>query len=235
MSQKELDIIIPCYNPLKDWHKSIVKSYNLISKELIDTNISIILVNDGSSFGVQDSDISILEKEIPSFTYINLPVNKGKGFALRKGFEKSTADFTIFTDIDFPYKEENLIAMYTQLQNGADLTIGIRNETYYEKVPVFRKFISNSFKKLLKFLFRIPTSDTQAGLKGFSLKGKKYLLDTTTNRYLFDLELIKRAAKDESIKSSYTTLSLKDNIVLSKLPLKILIGELGNLIKIFFL
>ena len=235
MILNSLDIILPYYNPLEDWHKSIVNSYKKIKKELIDTNISIIIVNDGSSLGIKDSDISFLKKEIQNLEIIHLTQNMGKGYALRQGFQISKSEYSIFTDIDFPYLEHNLIDMYHQLLDGSDITIGIRNENYYAKIPVSRKIISTSFKKLLKFVFRIPTSDTQAGLKGFSQKGKKYLLETTTNRYLFDLELIKRAAKDKSIKFSYSSLQLKDNIELSKLSYKILISEFGNLIKIFFL
>lgn len=235
LKENNLDIIIPCYNPLKDWHKSIVNSYNFISNVLLDTNIHIILVNDGSKVGVEDSDIEFLKENILNFTYLDLKDNNGKGFAVREGFKWSKSEFAIFTDVDFPYEEENLLEMYQKLKGGADIVLGNRNQDYYNKVPVFRKILSKTFKKLLKILFQIPTSDTQAGLKAFSTKGKKYVLETTTNRYLFDLELIKRAAKNKTIQFDYVGLKLKENIVLSKLSMVILVKEFKNLIKIMFL
>ncbi len=235
MKNKNLDIILPCYNPLKDWHKSIVNSYCILENELLDTNIFIILVNDGSTIEIKEAEIAYLENKIPNFQFISYDINMGKGYALRKGFRKSKSKFAIFTDIDFPYVEENLIAMYQKLEEGADLVLGNRNQDYYKKVPFLRKIISISFKNSLKFLFQIPTSDTQAGLKGFSNKGKAFLLKTTTNRYLFDLELIKLASKDKQTVFDYITLRLKDDIVLSKLSLTILLKEFKNLLKILFL
>lgn len=235
MKENNLDIIIPCYNPLKDWHKTMLNSYNLLAKSLLNTNITIILVNDGSTFGISEHDINFLEKQIPNFTYLGLSENMGKGFAIREGFKISQAEYSIFTDIDFPYEERNLIEMYDKLKNYTDIVIGIRDEEYYDKVPAFRKFISKSFKKVLKVVFQIPTSDTQAGLKAFSKKGREVILKTTTNRYLFDLEMIKLAAKDKSMQFEYTKLNLKDNIILSKLSMKLLVNEFKNLIKILFL
>lgn len=232
LKENNLDIIIPCYNPLKGWHKSIANSYNRINNSLINTNIHIILVNDGSSNGVSSSDIDFLKESIAHFTYLDLKENNGKGFALREGFKLSESKYSIFTDVDFPYEEENLISMYQQLEQGADVVIGVRNQNYYEKVPWFRKVLSKSFKSLLKMLFQIPTSDTQAGLKAFSEKGKKYVLETTTNRYLFDLEMIKRAAKNKSTQFAYVNLQLKDEIVLSTMSFKILFKEFKNLLKI---
>jgi glycosyltransferase involved in cell wall biosynthesis len=235
LKEDNLDIIIPCYNPLKDWHKSIVNSYNHINNVLLDTNINIILVNDGSKTGIHESEVVFIKQNIPSFTYLDLAENNGKGFALREGFKLSKSKFSIFTDIDFPYEEENLLKMYSKLKNGADVVLGIRNQNYYDKVPLFRKLLSLTFKKLLKLFFQIPTSDTQAGLKAFSNKGKQYILDTTTNRYLFDLELIKLAAKNKDIRFEYVTLRLKDKIILSKMSVIILLKEFKNLIKILFL
>lgn len=232
LKEDNLDIIIPCYNPLKDWHKSIAISYNHIHNALINTNIHLILVNDGSKKGIKDSEITFLKENISNFTYLDFQENNGKGFALREGFKLSKAEYAIFTDVDFPYEEENLLEMVQKLQEGADIVLGIRNQKYYAKVPWFRKVLSKSFKKLLKVLFQIPTSDTQAGLKAFSKKGKQYIFETTTNRYLFDLELIKRAAKNKTIQFDYVDLRLKDKIVLSKISLLILLKEFKNLIKI---
>ena len=228
-----LNIIVPCFNPLENWQLELIKSFNVIQELLQQTEIKIILVNDGSSKNL-DKDIKFLEKNIPNFHFIDLKTNNGKGFAIRQGFKISNADCTVFTDIDFPYKENNLIEMVSKIENGADFVIGIRKENYYKKIPFIRKNLSLTFKKILKFLFKIPTSDTQAGLKAFSKNMKHIVLETKVNRYLFDLELIKLANKNKKIKFDYVDLSLKDDIILSQMSLSILFKEFKNLIKILF-
>jgi len=232
--KKSLDIILPCFNPLDGWHKTVLKSYKLLSEKLSDTSIKVILIDDGSTINIQN-EISFLQNEITNFSFIKLKQNFGKGYAIREGFKISTSENMIFTDIDFPYKESNLIEMFFKLQKGADFVIGIRQESYYKKVPFLRKYLSLSFKKLLKIIFRIPSTDTQAGLKAFSIKIKHIVLKTTVNRYLFDLELVKLASKDKNINFEYSKLELKDDIILSQMSFGILFKEFKNLIKILFL
>lgn len=195
---------------------------------------NIILVNDGSLKGISDQEINYLNKNLTYFHYIKSAKNEGKGAALKKGFAQSISDYSFFTDIDFPYLEENIISMLALLENQADIVVGIRNKTYYNKVPMLRSVLSSSFKKMIKLIFKIPTTDTQAGLKAFSFKGKEIVLQTETNRYLFDLELIKRGSK-ANLRFAYADLDLKDNIVLSSISFHILLTELKNLIRIFLI
>lgn len=234
MKEKSIDIILPCFNPIKGWEQQVFLSLQNLQTLMPSFQFNIILVNDGSTKGISEFEINFLKQNIPNFEFINLNENQGKGAALKKGFELSKNEYSIFTDIDFPYLESNIEAMVQKLEQNADIVIGIRNKTYYSKVPPLRSLLSSSFKKLLKILFKIPVTDTQAGLKAFSKKGKEILLQTETNRYLFDLELIKRSAKAD-LNFEYTDLTLKDNVVLSKISLKILWSEILNLIKIFLL
>ena len=82
-------------------------------------------------------------------------------------------------------------------------------------------------------LFNIPTTDTQAGLKGLSLLGKIALLDTKIDRYLFDLELVKICAK-RRLNITEVEATLKHDIDLPGVSLKILSKEVVNLVRIFF-
>lgn len=234
MKEKSIDIILPCFNPIKGWEHQVILSIQKLEALLPNFQFHIILVNDGSTQGISETEINFLKQKVTYFKYQHLTENQGKGAALKKGFALSENEYSIFTDIDFPYLETDIVAMLQKLEQNADIVIGIRNKTYYTKVPAMRSLLSSSFKKVLKILFKIPVTDTQAGLKAFSKKGKEILLQTETNRYLFDLELIKRSAKAD-LKFAYTDLTLKDNVVLSKISVKTLWGEILNLIKIFLL
>jgi len=88
---KSLDLVHPCYNPHLHWAKDLVYYYglfvNLLPKDL---PITVYVVNDGSSQGINEQDILYLKAQIPHFTYIDLPKNLGKGGALREAIRKTT-------------------------------------------------------------------------------------------------------------------------------------------------
>lgn len=197
-------------------------------------SFEVILVNDGSTRGIKPKSISMLEEAIEHFVYLNQSINRGKGFAVRTGAAVAKAPCIIYTDVDFPYQEENLLNMYYSVHNqNSDLVIGLREDTYYQGIPNSRKRISLWYKALLKRLLNIPTSDTQAGLKALSAKAKACLLDCKTDGYLFDLELIKKCSQ-KKLNIDQQKIELKPGIILSKMPIKTLLKEFFNFLKILF-
>ena len=85
---------------------------------------SLILVNDGSSNNISEDSVSTIQSFIKErFTYVSYPENRGKGYALRMGMQKSKAPYTIYTDIDFPYTLKSMLDMIEALMSGsADVT-----------------------------------------------------------------------------------------------------------------
>ena len=71
-----------------------------------------------------------------------------------------------------------------------NVVIGVKDQSYYDHVPPLRRSISRVFRFFVRSLLRIPTDDTQCGLKGFDQVGKAVFLKTTIDRYLFDLEFV---------------------------------------------
>ena len=179
------------------------------------------------------SKIEEIKNALSNFSYLSYSKNRGKGFATRVGVKSSKAAFTIYTDIDFPYRNEDLAKVYHSLLAGNDLVLAKRGQQYYQHISKRRTWISQQFKSLVKVLFRIPTTDTQAGLKGLSSNGRSILLQTTVDRYLFDLELVKLSAK-EGLKIVEVPVELKEGVELSDVSYRILFTELLNLIKILF-
>lgn len=194
-------------------------------------NIQWILVNDGSTNNITSINIEKIQQALPQFSYYSYVKNKGKGFATRHGVREANAEFAIYTDIDFPYHHADLAAVYESLLQGNDLVLAKRGAQYYNQISKSRTWISKKFKGLVKLLFKIPTTDTQAGLKGLSSKAITLLLKTKINRYLFDLELVKLSAK-EHLKIVEIPVGLKPGVVLANVSYKILFTELFNLFKI---
>lgn len=233
-SKFNLSVVSPCYNPASDWVQNYIENCINIENSLKDFTINFVLVNDGSKSGLTESDISLIKNRIDCFDFIEYSVNKGKGHAIREGFKNCRYDNVIFTDVDFPYENESLIKIARSLlEDKADIIIGKRSDDYYKEVPVFRKLISKILITLNKTLLNLPTGETQAGLKGFSPKGKKAVLSSTINGYLFDIEVLK-LAKKSNYTISQSTVELKKDIHFRKMPYKTLVREFFNYLKIVF-
>lgn len=233
MAHTTLDIILPCYNPAAGWTEHIIRAYTDIARSLADTTVRILMVNDGSTRGISDADVQLLQNKIPGFTYITYSNNRGKGYALREGIRRSDAQFTIYTDIDFPYLTNSLLEIFKVLkENAADIAIGIKDGRYYAHVPPFRRFISRLLRTCTSAVLRLKVSDTQCGLKGFNAQGRDLFMQTTIDRYLFDLEFVFLASRDTRIRMQPVEITLRDNVQFSSMRMNILLQESGNFFKI---
>ncbi|MES2799599.1 MAG: glycosyltransferase family 2 protein [Bacteroidota bacterium] len=228
----QFSLVLPCYNPPLDWHKNVVHSVKSIS-ERTQSSIELVIVNDGASSGVNPDFFEYITANLSNTKIIHHPENKGKGNALRTGVSSASEEIIVFTDIDFPYREDSFIALFEELKKGSDVVLGHRGASYYKNTPLSRKIISKSLRFFLKTFLRIPTDDSQCGIKGFNSKGKAVFLSTTIDRFLFDLEFIKLAAR-KKLDIKTVNVELKPGVVFSKVNLSILAKEGINFLKILF-
>ena len=228
-----LDIVLPAYNPLPGWEDMVVSRFLSLENQLPELSVRLIIVNDGSSAINQEEAMGKLKKDIPALQWISYSPNKGKGYALRKGVEVSTADYIVYTDIDWPYTQESMTGLISGLATSADAVIGVRDSIYYDHLPAGRRRISKLLKKINARFLRLKVDDTQAGLKGFRKNVREVFLSTTINRYLFDLEFIYLLSKREDLKIIGFPISLRQGITFSKMNRKILFQEARNFLKIW--
>ncbi|MCB9233826.1 MAG: glycosyltransferase family 2 protein [Bacteroidia bacterium] len=231
-----LDIVLPCFNPGENWAENIIEVMSGISEQLSGVPLSLIVVNDGSSRGYSANGIEKIRQRLPGVKVIGEenPVNKGKGNALRRGMKAATAEYQIYTDVDFPYTTASLISIYENLVQGSgDIVAGVRDEEYYKGVPTQRKTLSKFVRWLLRTFLRLQITDTQCGLKGFNAKGKAIFLQTSIDRFLFDMEFIFLASNDPQVKLFPAKVQLKPNVIFSKMSWKILFHEGMNFLGIF--
>lgn len=227
-----LSIVLPCYNPPDDWEQHVSEAYTYIARHL-KIEPELIIVNDGSSKNI-DTDLEQLKAKVPGLIYASLPQNKGKGAALRAGVAKAAGTLVIYTDIDFPYTMDSFLAVFDALNTeNYDVAIGVKNADYYRHSPKYRTFISKLLRKGIGFFFKMPVTDTQCGLKGFNQKGKNVFLETTIDRYLFDLEFVYQSfRKYRNLKVKPIAVSLRPNVIFRAMNLKVLASESSNFLKI---
>lgn len=194
------------------------------------------LVNDGSKSGISPEDIRLLSDKISGFTYIDSPVNQGKGGALRDAVRQTTGKWVIYTDADYPYLISNAVEMFRLLStDAADVVVGVRDEQYYDQLPLGRKIFSLSLK-VMNYLFfpQLKVKDTQSGLKGFNQKGKEVFLKTRIPAFLFDMEFLVLASKRPDIRIQWIYVQAREGIVFSTMRAKTILTELYNFISILF-
>jgi glycosyltransferase involved in cell wall biosynthesis len=212
--------------------------YYTLFKEAIpaETSIHMYLVNDGSKTGIRPEDIALLAREINSFTYIDSPVNQGKGGALRDAVRQTTGKWVIYTDADYPYLIQNAVDMFRLLSSdAADIVVGVRDEQYYDQLPLGRKIFSLSLKVMNHLFFpQLKVKDTQSGLKGFNQKGKEIFLKTRIPAFLFDMEFLVLASKNPDIRIQWIYVQARKGIVFSTMRAKTILTELVNFTTILF-
>ncbi|MFZ1705190.1 MAG: glycosyltransferase [Saprospiraceae bacterium] len=223
-------LIIPIYNPETGWEQTFLKQYTLfISK--ISQNIPVILSNDGSKVDLGEG-VDYLKNNIGElFYYVNNEKNQGKGAALKAGARALNADFYLFTDNDFPYSIESMILVYNTLLNKKGIVMGVRDQSYYQDLSTFRTLLSKILKNFNKILLRLPSNDTQCGLKAFDHEAKEVLLGCETDRFLIDLEFL-MAAQHQRILITPIPVILRDDISFTKFNSMVLFKELKNFLKL---
>lgn len=233
LSPKTLDVVVPCFNPRPGWEALLTDGILKLKTGLPEDALqSVILVNDGSTKGISDKEIEQLLTAVPEVKMIEYGKNKGKGYAVRSGVRSGDADLTIYTDIDFPYEEKSMVGFYHLLSEGkTDVVIASRGESYYNSLSGFRRILSKSLRSLNGLLFGLKIKDTQGGLKGFNSEGKKLFLNTSVNRYLFDLEFVQNLSKT-NLRIEAVDVKLKPEIILPALSPVILIKEIHNFIRL---
>ena len=229
-----ISLILPCYNPPPDWEKVVWDNYNSFSKNLPDP-LQLIVVLDGKSVNATEQTLRLLKQRIPELVVVDYPQNRGKGYAIRQGVAKATGDIIIYTDVDFPYTAGSMFAIYQRLNNNeCDVAVGVKNESYYTHVPFVRRLISRWLRFVVRVFLSMPITDTQCGLKGFKREIAPLFLETTIDRYLFDLEFVRNCYKSKKYRVLPIPVALNENVHFRKMNFRILFPEMLSFVRLLF-
>ena len=182
-SELKCCVIVPTYN------NNLTIADVLIGVLTYTSNI--IVVNDGSN----DNTAEILNP-FNGIDVVSYEVNKGKGHALRTGFEKAVRlgyDYAITIDSDGQHYPEDLPDFLNHLENNLSaIIIGSRNMNQ-ENVPGKSSFGNNFSNFWFKIETGISLPDTQSGYRLYPVK----LLQSMsffTKKFEFEIEVMVRAA-----------------------------------------
>jgi glycosyltransferase involved in cell wall biosynthesis len=229
-----ISLVLPCYNPPVGWEQNICSSYREFCVK-IGEPAELVVVMDGISASVTPAAIAFLEQNIPLLKLVKYDVNRGKGYALRKGVDMASGKLIIYTDIDFPYTTVSMYSIYAALNNNeCDVALGVKNDAYYAHVPFLRRVISKVLRFFIRVFLSMPITDTQCGLKGFKRSVAPLFLQTTIDRYLFDLEFVRNCYKGKQFRVKPVPVDLNENVRFRRMDYRILLPEMLNFVKLLF-
>ncbi|MDZ4805365.1 MAG: glycosyltransferase family 2 protein [Candidatus Eisenbacteria bacterium] len=109
---KRVSIIIPVYNESKTVREIVRR---VLEAPVLGLERELILVDDGSSDGTPEI---LKQLEGPGVRVIRHPRNRGKGAALRTGFENATGDVLIVQDADLEYSPDEYPSLLGPILSG---------------------------------------------------------------------------------------------------------------------
>ena len=123
------------------------------------------------------------------------PRNEGKGRALQRAFAASSGDTIVFLDGDLDLPPEQVPTFMARLtDHDLDALLGAKRDAMVSGgYPAKRRVLSRVFSAVTRVAFRLPTIETQTGLKAFRRAPLEATLPhVEISRYSFDLELVVR-------------------------------------------
>ncbi|MDR3365353.1 MAG: glycosyltransferase family 2 protein [Prevotellaceae bacterium] len=184
MKRREICVVIPTYN-----NGQFLPS---VLDDVLRYTSQVVVVNDGST----DHTSAVLERYRAQVEVVSYPQNRGKGFALGRGFDRAEAlgyAHAISMDADGQHFADDLPQLVEAAKAHPGAMIVGSRALRQENMPQQNTFAN----KFSNFWFTVQTGtklpDTQTGFRLYPLaemKGMRAL----TSRYEAELELLVRLA-----------------------------------------
>ena len=203
----KLSIVIPIYNEKATLLKILekVEEANALGLEK-----EIILVDDGSADGTREILKTLENKHV----VIYHEKNRGKGAALRTGFQKATGDIILIQDADLEYNPKEYPGLLKPiLENRAEVVYGSRNITKNPRSSLRYYFGSKLTNCLLNIICGSHLTDFWTCYKVFKspvIKSIKLESNGFDIEEEMTIKLLKRKCKIFEVPIDYFPRSLKE-------------------------
>jgi glycosyltransferase involved in cell wall biosynthesis len=155
-----------------------------------------VVVDDGSTDGTRDLLQELATRGRPPFRLFFQEVNRGKGAAIRRGFEEASGDILLVQDADLEYNPRDYPQLLQPiLDDEADVVYGSRFLGGPHRVLFFWHSVGNRFLTTLSNMFTdLNLSDMETGYKAFRREVLQGVV-LRSNRFGIEPELTAKVAR----------------------------------------
>ena len=191
--KKELSLLLPVYNEASRIENCIRKLESAIKR--LSLSYEIIVSEDGSTDGTDDRVKNLLLSD-SNLWLLHSSVRLGKGKAIKKAVEKAMGEIIVFMDADLSTSLDYLPTLLQSVREQGGLAIASRHvERSVVQRRASRTFFSLAYNLFVRLLFFDGVRDHQCGCKAMSRKAAKVVLETESDGFFFDTELILRCRR----------------------------------------
>lgn len=187
----KLSLVIPAYNEAGRIGGTLTRVCEYLDRQPYDWEV--IVVIDGGPKAAADEARAAAGSRA-NLRVIDYDVNRGKGYAVRKGFAVARGERVAFIDADLSLPIEGLDGMMARFDTGADVVIASRTapgSRVEGAPPAMRDVMSRLFNLAVQAAALPGFSDTQCGFKGFTETAAKTIFSVAcSDRFGFDVEAL---------------------------------------------
>lgn len=183
-------VLIPAYEP----DRRLVRLVEQLRGAAPDLHVVVVDDGSGPSHAAVFDDV-----RTRGATVLTLPVNRGKGAALKVGFahvvERHPGREVVCADCDGQHSVVDVLRVAERVRSAeAAMVLGVR--AFTGPVP-WRSTIGNSVTRaLVGAVSGLRLRDTQTGLRGYPPSVLPWLLEVPGDRFEYELSLLLRAAAE---------------------------------------
>lgn len=188
-----LSIVVPAYNEERRLRGTLERLLAFINGRTFGF-IELLVVDDGS----RDGTAALVEEFVRRDSRVRLvknPGNRGKGFAVRHGFQEARGEWVLFSDADLSSPIEEVDKLWQAArEGGAKIAIGSRaldRSLVGVHQPLWREFAGRFFNLVMRIVTGLPFRDTQCGFKLFEASvAREISRRQQLDGFGFDVELL---------------------------------------------
>lgn len=177
--------VIPTYEP--------PESFAEYAEQILQMTDVLVVVNDGSDSKYD----SIFEKigELDGAAVLSYGENMGKGYALKQAFSYCLTHFAlddiiVTADCDGQHSAADVIAVCdAAMQHPDSCVLGVRDFTQ-ANVPARSKAGNKQTLRLLRLLFSLELTDSQTGLRAFTVGTAQAFMTIGGNRFEYETGML---------------------------------------------
>jgi glycosyltransferase involved in cell wall biosynthesis len=187
-----LSVVVPAYNEARRLKTSLPSLLDVAD----DAGAEVIVVDDGS-----DDDTAAVAADhladLPGGRVVRLPLNSGKGAAVRAGVAHARGRSIVFMDADLATDLNDLPALVDALET-ADIAIGSRvlPGSTVDGASASRARMGRTFNRMARAVTGLKLRDTQCGFKAFRAPVAQLLFHLgVVDGFAFDVEILALARR----------------------------------------